>query len=190
MAEFNVTTKVESLRTLMTQMKHAYWYNTPNKAVSTIGAIDIELPVLEDGVSFNTGEADVSRIKLTTGDTWVSKAEAGDADITFQVSSVNGVVNDLLMTKTVSTKATTTATFDGKTYEGYGYSLAPKKVVGGLLLTGEPGETMVFFPNVELYASLVLEDGDNPSYYNVVVTPLNDDNGAAFYPLTPSEGNG
>ena len=49
---------------------------------------------------------------------------------------------------------------------------------------------MVFFPNVELYASLVLEDGDNPSYYNVVVTPLNDDNGAAFYPLTPAEGNG
>lgn len=186
MAEYSVTTQVSTLRELMSQMKHAYWYNTINKAVSAIGTIDIELPVLEDGVSFNTGEAEVTEIKLTTGDTWVSKATAGEADISFQVSSVAGAVNDLLMNKVVTTQQTATATFNGYTYKGYGYSLAPKKVTGGLLLTGEPGEAMVFFPNVELFSSLVLDDGDNPSYYNVVVTPLTDNSGAAFYPLLPT----
>lgn len=183
MAEFTVTTNVSALRTIMSQMKHVYWYNATNKAVSAIGAVDIELPVLEDGATFNTGEADVTRIRLISGDTWVSRANAGDADISFQVSSVEGAVNDLLMTKTVSTEQTATATFNGYTYKGYGYSTAPKKVTGGMLLAGEPGEPMVFFPNVEMFSSLQLGDGDNPSYYNVVVTPLSDASNSTFYVL-------
>ncbi len=183
MAEFNVTTNVSALRTIMSQMKHVYWYNTTNKTVATIGTIDIELPVLEDGVSFNTGEADVTRIRLISGDTWVSRANAGDADISFQVSSVEGAINDLLMTKVTQTASSVTATFNGYTYSGDGYSTAPKKSVGGMLLAGEPGEPMVFFPNVEMFSSLVLGDGDNPSYYNVVVTPLSDNSNVTYYVL-------
>lgn len=188
MAEYTVGTQVSALRSIMSQMKHAYWYSTPNTTVANVGTITMELPVLEDGINFDTGETDVTRIKLISGDTWVSRANAGDADISFQVSSVAGAVNDLLMTKKTNSQATVTATFNGYTYKGDGYSTAPKKVSGGLLLTGEPGEPMAFFPNVELFASLVLGDGDSPSYYNVVVTPLSDLSDVTYYILTAQSG--
>lgn len=183
MSEYAIDKQVSELRSIMSQMKHVFWYNKVNTAPSEIGDIDIELPVLEDGINFDTGETDVTRIKLISGDTWVSRANAGDADISFQVSSVSGDVNDLLMTKKTgdSTVTTGTWTFNGYTYTGAGYSTAPKKVSGAMLLTGEPGEPMAFFPNVELFASLVLGDGDSPSYYNVVVTPLSNLSDVTYY---------
>ena len=188
MAAANIApqTGLSALRELMSQMKHVYYYATPNLAVTAIGTPTLELPVLEDGVSFDTGSADIQRINLTTGDTWVSKATAGDPDISMQVASVSDAIASLFMTKTVTTKVETgDVTFNNTEYEGYGYSLAPKKSTGGLLFTGEPGEAMVFFPNVEMFSNLVLEDGDNPSYFNVAITPLLDNNNASFYPLTP-----
>ena len=165
MSEYAIDKQVSALRSIMSQMKHVFWYNKVNTAPSEIGDIDIELPVLEDGINFDTGETDVTRIKLISGDTWVSRANAGDADISFQVSSVSGDVNDLLMTKKTGDSAVTTGTW----------------TFGGLLLTGEPGEPMAFFPNVELFASLVLGDGDSPSYYNVVVTPLSNLSDVTYY---------
>ena len=79
MAEYTVGTQVSALRSIMSQMKHAYWYSTPNTTVANVGTITMELPVLEDGINFDTGETDVTRIKLISGDTWVSRANAGDA---------------------------------------------------------------------------------------------------------------
>lgn len=181
--EYQIATQVSALRSIMSQMKHVYWYSTPNTDVANIGTITMELPVLEDGINFDTGETDVTRIKLISGDTWVSRANAGDADISFQVSSVAGAVNDLLMTKKTNAQVTVTASFNGYTYSGDGYSTAPKKINGALLLAGEPGEPMAYFPNVELFASLVLGDGDSPSYYNVVVTPLSNLSGVTYYVL-------
>lgn len=181
--EYSITTQVSALREILSQMKHVYYYAAANTAVTNIGTITMELPVLEDGITFDTGETDVSRIKLISGETWVSRANAGDADISFQVSSVAGAVNDLLMTQKVASASAGTTTFNGYTYAGSGYSTAPKKVTGGILLAGEPGEPMVFFPNIEMFASLVLGDGDSPSYYNVVVTPLSDNSGVTYYVL-------
>ena len=87
----------------------------------------MELPVLSDGVTFDTGAADVSKIKLTTGATWTSIANAGDSDIQFQVPSVAGKINDLLLNKKAET-VTMTATIDGETYEGEGYNIVVKTV--------------------------------------------------------------
>lgn len=181
MAGLTVTTKLTDLKTLFNDVKEIYFKSSEIKTADLGKAFtaDMELPVLEEGVSFNTGDADVTEIKLTTGSTWVSKATKGDSDISFQVASIAGPVNSLLMNK-VGTEITSTTGIlvDGVTYEGAAYSLAPKKVVGSLLMFSEDRQTIIALPNVEMYSSLVAADGDNPAYFNVTVTPLENSEGA------------
>lgn len=181
MAGLTVTTKLTDLKTLFNDVKEVYFKNAEIKAADLGKSFtaDMEFPVLEEGVSFNTGDADVTEIKLTTGSTWVSKATKGDSDISFQVASIAGPVNSLLMNK-VGTDITSTEGIlvDGVTYAGAAYSLAPKKVAGSLLMFSEDRQTIIALPNVEMYASLVAADGDNPAYFNVAVSPLENSEGA------------
>lgn len=181
MAGLTVTTKLTDLKTLFNDVKEIYFKSSEIKAADLGKAftVDIEFPVLEEGVNFNAGDAEVTKIKLTTGSTWVSKATKGDGDISFQVASIAGPVNSLLMNK-VGTEITSTAGIlvDGVTYEGAAYSLAPKKVVGSLLMFSEDRQTIIALPNVEMYSSLVAADGDKPAYFNVTVTPLENSEGA------------
>lgn len=181
MAGLTVTTKLTDLKTLFNDVKEVYFKNAEIKAADLGKSFtaDMEFPVLEEGVSFNTGDADVTEIKLTTGSTWVSKATKGDSDISFQVASIAGPVNSLLMNK-VGTEITSTEGIlvDGVTYAGAAYSLAPKKVAGSLLMFSEDRQTIIALPNVEMYASLVAADGDNPAYFNVAVSPLENSEGA------------
>ncbi len=181
MAGLTVTTKLTDLKTLFNDVKEVYFKNAEIKAADLGKSFtaDMEFPVLEEGVSFNTGDADVTEIKLTTGSTWVSKATKGDSDISFQVASIAGPVNSLLMNK-VGTDITSTEGIlvDGVTYAGAAYSLAPKKVAGSLLMFSEDRQTIIALPNVEMYSSLVAADGDNPAYFNVAVSPLENSEGA------------
>ena len=73
-----------------------------------------------------------------------------------------------------------TATIDGETYEGEGYNIEPKKVIGGLFMRSEDRQTALFLPNVEGYSNFVSEQ-DKPGYFNVSVSPLNDAKGASIY---------
>lgn len=75
-----------------------------------------------------------------------------------------------------------TATIDGETYEGEGYNIEPKKVIGGLFMRSEDRQTALFLPNVEGYSNFVSEQ-DKPGYFNVSVSPLNDAKGASIYIL-------
>lgn len=181
MAGLTVTTRLTDLKTLFNDVKEIYFKSSEIKVADLNKSFtaDMELPVLEEGVSFNTGDADVTEIKLTTGSTWVSKATKGDSDISFQVASIAGPVNSLLMNK-VGTDITSTEGIlvDGVTYAGAAYSLAPKKVAGSLLMFSEDRQTIIALPNVEMYASLVAADGDNPAYFNVAVSPLENSEGA------------
>ena len=94
-----------------------------------------------------------------------------------------GAINDLLMDEKAAT-ATVGGTIDGVTYAGKGYSLDPKKVTGALFMTSKDKKSAIYLPNVEMFASFNGQAGnDSTGYYNVEVTPLADENGAAFYPL-------
>lgn len=180
MADLAITKK-ESLKQIFDKVHKVFYFEAADKKLSEQEKC-IEFPVLDDGVSFDTGEPDISEVKLTDESTWVSKSKQGDSDIAFQVSSVHSTVNDLLMEK--KTTAPVSADFDGYTYTGNGYSLSPKKVTGALLLLSEDKTTAIYLPNVEMYASFNGEGGDDSTgYYNVKVTPLTDSDGAAFYPL-------
>ena len=68
MAEISITTKLEELKVLFNQMKEVYYVSQVNSDLATLAAFDMELPVLSDGVTFDTGAADISKIKLTTSE--------------------------------------------------------------------------------------------------------------------------
>ena len=174
-------TNKESLKQIFDKVHKVYYFATPNIGLDAQTEA-IEFPVLENGVSFDTGAPDRSEVKLTDESTWTGKAKQGDSDISFQVASVHDTINNLLMEKKTSTAMT--ATFDGVEYAGHGYSLSPKKVTGALLAVSEDKTTAAYLPNVELYSSFNGEGGDDSTgYYNVEVVPLPDSNGASFYPL-------
>lgn len=183
MAAITITNDLSALDKHFCQMHHVFYIATPNQALSEITAFDFELPVLEDGVGFDTGAPSVSRVKITEGRTICSSASQGDPSINFQVASVAGAINDLLMEEKVTTD-TVGGTIDGVTYAGKGYSLDPKKVTGALFMTSKDKKSAIYLPNVEMFASFNGEAGnDSTGYYNVEVTPLADESGAAFYPL-------
>ena len=181
MTDITITTRLEGLKVLFNQMKEVYYVSNVNNGLATLTAFDMELPVLSDGVTFDTGAADVSKIKLTTGATWTSIANAGDSDIQFQVPSVAGKINELLLNKKADTEAMA-VTIDGDAYEGEGFNIEPKKVIGGLFMRSEDRQTALFLPNVEGYSNFVSEQ-DKPGYFNVSVSPLNDAKGASIYIL-------
>ena len=177
-----VSTYKENLKKIFDKVNRVYYFPDSTKALSSQTG-GIELPVLESGVTFNTGDPNKNEVKLTDGTVWTSKVKQGESDISFQVSSVHSTINELLMEKKANSSIT--AQFEGVTYTGDGFSLAPKKISGALLMTSEDKTTAVYLPNVEMFASFNGEGGDDSTgYYNVAVTPLTDAKGAAFYPLS------
>jgi len=177
-----ISTKKENLHKIFDKVNRVYYFPDATKplAEQTGG---IEFPVLNGGVTFDTGAANKNDVELTDGVLWASKATKGDSNIAFQVSSVHDTINDLLMEK--KTSEAVSVEFEGKTYTGNGYGLGVKKVTGALLMESEDKTTLVYLPNVEMYASFNGEGGDDSTgYYNVLVTPMPDSTGASFYPLS------
>lgn len=178
MAAITITTNKEALQTIFKRVDRVYYFSDTTKTFANQSG-GIELPVLEGGVTFETGEADKTEVKLTDGTIWVSDVTKGDSDVSFQVSSVSQTVNELFLEKNGNT---ITGEFDDMTYVMQGYSSSPKKVSGALLLTSKDKSTLVYLPKVEMYASFNGEGGDDSTgYYNVVVTPLKDATGNDLY---------
>lgn len=179
MAAIEITKGLDALRKIFAVISNVYFIKTPNQVPSDITTIDFELPVLEDGVNFSTGEADVTTVKLTTTRNWVSYAAKGDPDISLQVSSVIDDINELFM-EYFDANTSFGGTLNGKEYLGKGYSLEPKKVTGALILVSKDKAAAIYLPNVEMFASFE-NDQDKTSYYSVKVTPLADASGAELY---------
>jgi hypothetical protein len=187
-----VTTTKDTLRTIFDKVHRVYYFANNLNSNGSVKALSeltggIEFPVLEDGVTFDTGEPDTSEVKLTDGTTWTSKVSQGESDISFQVSSVHATINDILMEKKTAAVISTAVQVGEFDYTGQGYSLAPKKIGGALVMVSSDGLSGVYLPNVEMFSSFNGEGGDDSTgYYNVTVTPLTDANGAGFYILTGS----
>lgn len=185
-----VTTTKDTLRKIFDKVNRVYYFDDNKDSqgiVKSLGDLTngIELPVLEGGVTFNTGDPDKTEVKLTDGTTWTSKVNQGDSDISFQVSSVHSTIMDLLMEKKTAAAISSAVQIGEYEYTGQGYSLAPKKINGALVMVSSDGLTGVYLPDAELSASFNGEGGDDSTgYFNVTVTPLTDANGAGFYILS------
>lgn len=152
--------------------------------------VDLELPIIEDSISFNTGEPGVTQVKLISGKIWSQKTKRGDSDISFNVASIDGVVNDLLLNKQNSDAIESGAgVLSEKTedatvvYEGNAYDLDPKVVLGSLIFKSEDKLTTFVLPNAHIVASLNASDGDNPAYFKMVVTPRQNSEGSEIFIL-------
>lgn len=185
-----VTTTKDTLKKIFDKVHRVYYFadnKTAQGVVKPLGQLTngVEFPVLEDGVTFNTGDPDKSEVKLTDGTTWTSKVSQGESDISFQVSSVHSTIMDLLMEKKTDAAISTAVQIGDYDYTGQGYSLAPKKLSGALVMVSSDFLTGVYLPDVELFASFNGEGGDDSTgYFNVSVTPLTDADGAGFYILS------
>ena len=189
MAEITITSKIEDLRKVFDKVKRVFWVATPNMDLSSIATLTAELPVIGDSVNFNPqGDPSITNIKLTTGETWVTYSDAGDADITFQVASLADTITDTFLEKKGSA-ITMTNTLGGKSYTGQGYGGGIKKVNGALLFASEDKSTLIGLPNVEVYATLRSESG-TPAYFNMQVRPLTDTNGVAIAILSATTTTG
>lgn len=182
MAELAITKSVGSLKKLFNKVKEIYFFKTPNQTPASLATADMELPVVSDGVTYNSGAADVTKVKLTTGALWTSMAEAGDADISYQIATFASDIVETFLNK-VGDASNPAATISGNSYEGQGYNLQPKKVTCGLLMCSEDKEVLIFMPNVEVYSTVVVEQG-KPGYINCTCSPLEDTAGAAIYFLS------
>ncbi len=185
-----VSTTKDTLKKIFDKVHRVYYFannKTEQGVVKSLGQLTggVEFPVLEDGVTFDTGEPDTSEVKLTDGTTWTSKVSQGESDISFQVSSVHETIMDLLMEKKTAAAISTAVQIGDFDYTGQGYSLAPKKLSGALVMVSSDFLTGVYLPDVEMFASFNGEGGDDSTgYFNVSVTPLTDANGAGFYILS------
>lgn len=181
MAANTITVKTNegSLKTLFSKIQHIGYYAAGEitKTLLSSGFDVVNLPVIEDSVSLNTGEPDTTEVNILDGTVWTSKATKGDSDISFQVASISEEVNSIFMTADSSSVGITGIKYGNSTYTGKGYTLDVKKATGGLVLSDDTGDTIIVLPSVEMYGSLVVADGDNPAYFNVKVTPsLSSDN--------------
>ncbi len=185
-----VSTTKDSVKTIFDKVNRVYYF-ADNKdsggAVKALGSLTggVEFPVLEGGVTFDTGDPDINEVKLTDGTIWTSKIAQGDSDISFQVSSVHSTIVDILMDKKSAAVISTGVQIGDYDYTGQGYAIAPKKVGGALVMLSSDNLSGIYLPDVEIVASFNGEGGDDSTgYFNVEVSPLTDANGAGFYILS------
>lgn len=175
--EITATKNPSDLHDVLGRVEKVFLSNKTNEAPSSLtGTFDFKLPILDESVTFNMGDADVTRIKLIDQTNWTSYAKKGDPDISFQVPSFSDDIASLFGNKIGASASNTTLSTKFQ-----GYSATPKKVLCSLLFVSDNGSVCVYLPNVEIFAAPVLGDGDNPSYFNCVVTPIPDNTGADYY---------
>lgn len=180
MAEIQVTKTVEDLKVLFNRIHDVFFNEKPIANVAALTDV-VAIPVGSDGVNFDAGDPDVTKYKLTTGDIWTSIADAGDADISFQVPSVADYIAEMFQNKVTAAKES--LTLEGETYEGSGFNFQPKKVTGSILMRSQDKNTVIVLPNIEGYATPKLDDTGKPLYYNLSISPLNNSAGVGIYYL-------
>lgn len=186
MTQITVENTVEQLKKLFNRVNDVFYSEEViQKLLANTEAKMLALPVGSDGVSFDAGDPDISKYKLTNGTIWTAIADAGDADITFQVPSIHEDVASILQNQVTANQAS--VTFDGKTYKGYGYDFSPKKLTGAMMLRSQDKQTIIILPNIEAFATPKLDDTGKPLYYNLSVTPLNNEEGVGIYYMVIDE---
>lgn len=185
MADIVSTTK-ESIKTVFDKINKVFYFadnKTAQGAVKALSALSggIELPILEGGVNLDTGSLEKSEVKLTDGTIWLSKITNGDSDISFNVATVHSTINELFLDKKVAAVISSAVQIGNYDYTGQGYGPA-KKIGGALVFITSDNSAAIYLPDVEMGGALKVSDDDNSAgYYECVVTPLTDANGAMLY---------
>lgn len=178
------TTKLSELRKFFAKMNRMFFYNRELKKADldaeTLPAPLMELPPLNGGVTFNTGDADITRVRLVSGKMWYSYAVPGDADISYNLPTIAFPALRQFFNEVKGYTGTSQGISDAGTFSYMGISTDVKKLTGSLLLTNDGQDSFIILPNVEIFSSLHLEDGDSGQYIQAAVTPLDNSEGVAI----------
>lgn len=171
---------LSELQVLMGRMGEAYFFKgglpkNLSDETDVMTSADFAMPLSSGGVTFEPGAPEITEEKITEGRTWYTFAEKGDDNISMQVPSLHVDLNELFLTKVGSA---VTVKGGENTYEGQGYSMAPKKVQGAWVFFDKEKTVMIALPQTDNYASLVGGTGDAMGYYNVAVSTLTNEDGA------------
>ncbi len=175
------------LHKVMELMGEAYYFKSEVKDTDLtttedfLSKADFEMPLSDEGVTFEVGDPDITKKKITEGRNWVTYAKRGDDNISFQVPSFDDSLNELFLTK--QTSADVSVKIGDDTYKGQGYSLKPKKVVGSWVFRNPEHTITIILPNTENYGTFKGPQGDNEGYYNVAVTPMGNNKDVDIYIL-------
>lgn len=83
--EITATKNPSDLHDVLGRVEKVFLNKEVNKLPSALtGTFDFKLPILDESVTFNMGEADVTRVKLIDQTNWTSYAKKGDPDISFR----------------------------------------------------------------------------------------------------------
>lgn len=194
MAVSTITNKLGTLADVFNRVDRVLFNDSPianTGALASMTTVHSELPVIDGSITLNMGEADVTKVKITTGQDWVSYAQAGESDISMQVASISTVMNDLF-----GDYATTEIELDLSTaivkpvgdgssvsFVGKGYGTKPKKLTGALIFISQDEKALIVLPKAEIFATFIAADGDNPAYWNLVITALANESDVAYYLL-------
>lgn len=170
MSAVTISKQVAELRTLFNKVASVGFVKNVDLIPDAITTIDYMLPILQDSVTFNTGEPSVETVDLTTGEKWTTMTTAGEPDITMNCATFHEEICELFLNKVANSDAQIQG-LESIDYEGVGYNLEAKKVVGGLLMRSEDKEMVIYMPHVEIYSSLAVEESV-PGYFNMQITPL------------------
>ena len=77
--EITATTNPSDLHDVLGRVEKVFLNRAINQPPSALtGTFDFKLPILDESVTFNMGEADVTRSKLIDQTNWASYAKKGD----------------------------------------------------------------------------------------------------------------
>lgn len=168
---------LNSLSDIFQSVKEVY-YKRKKLEVSDLESanisVDIELPILEEGVSFNTGDPSVYVAKLTSNKNWAFRTKRSDSDITIKVASVHGEINELFLNKQ--------SDIYNQTILGSSYNLEPKTIKGSLFLLSENHDIIIVLANISITSNIVIEQ-DNTSYFLLNIVPYQNNNDCTIYIL-------
>lgn len=174
------------LHKVMELMGEAYFFDSEvtedmlTSDSNLLDSADFEMPLSDEGVTFEVGDPDITRKKITEGRNWITYAKRGDDNISFQVPSFEDSLNELFMNKV---KGNVSAKIGNDVHSGAGYSLKPKKVVGSWVFRNPEHTITVLLPLTENYGTFKGAQGDTEGYYNVSVTPMAATNNVELYIL-------
>lgn len=180
--------------TIFDDLKKVYYCNKKIEHAAELSATLTlqQLPITEDGVTFNMGGVNTTFKKLNTGEIWGSTVDRDDPEVSFNVASVSAAVNKLFMSeisdsekpavgKVIDFNFPEDGVSEASTFTAQGYGLELKAVEGSLWFPSENGDGWVVLPKIKMYGGLNGTDDSNTAYFACQVTPQKNDEGSSLY---------
>lgn len=153
------------------------------KVIADLGDVYVDnaaTPVIDGTIDYNTGDADISHVKLTTGQNWATSISKGDPSISFFIGATDAATNAMFC-KAVTGEGSAAVTKTAHNITLNGYSIGTiAKLTKDVDFVTKDGNGCIHHPKATLVGTLALSD-DGVLGWNCSVIPNTDASGADTY---------